>query len=342
MARADPPPGQSDPHETAVDIVYLWVDGADPLWRERRRSAFSGWLAAHPEHLAVHGNVAGRYRDNGELRFNLRALEKFFPEHGHVYIVCDRQAPAWLQPSERLTLVEHRELMPAGTGPVFDSGHIESYLHHIPGLAERFLYLNDDVFFGEPVDVALWFGHGHGLTVFSETSMVLDDDALRPGATALVNAAALSKDWLARRYPQYRHEPRLYSHAPRPMLKSAMHELEKIAAELFAQVRSTAFRSWRVPPIVPDLVPRWMVHLGYARQTILDPLHICSGDQGAQRQLEELTARFGQLPFFCINDTCDDAAADDPRLLCVARTLHALLPQPSSFERADDGWLEAA
>ncbi len=314
----------------AIDIVYLWVDGADPAWSERRLRAFADWSARHPEHLALHGNVAGRYRDNGELRFNLRALEKFFPQHGHVYIVTDRQAPAWLRPSPGVTLVDHRQLLPAAAMPVFDSGHIESYLHHIPGLSERFIYMNDDVFFGQAVDTAQWFGER--LTVYAETGTMADADALLADGTALQNAAILSKDWLARRYPHYRHEPRLYSHAPRPMLKSAMHELEGMAADLFERVRSTSFRSWRVPPLVPDLVPRWMVQVGYARQRILDPLHISTADRQAGRQLKALLRRFGALPFFCINDTCDEAAPDDPRLLRVAATLQKLLPAPSSFE----------
>jgi len=78
----------------------------------------------------------------------LRSLEKFFPTHGHVYIVTDGQTPAWLQASHRLTVIDHRDLLSSATRGVFDSGHIESYLHHIPGLSEHFIYLNDDVFFG--------------------------------------------------------------------------------------------------------------------------------------------------------------------------------------------------
>ena len=118
------------------------------------------------------------------------------------------------------------------------------------------------------------------------------------------------------------------------MLKSALHELEGLAPAMFAGVRATVFRSWQVPALLPDLVPRWMVHLGVARSRMLDPLHIASGVVDAPRQLEELAARFGRLPFFCINDTCDEADDDDPRLLRVAATLQRLLPLPSSFEGA--------
>lgn len=315
-----------------VDVVYLWVDGSDPAWRTRRQQAYSTWIKQHPGELAVYGNVAGRYRDNGELLFNLRALEKFFPDHGHVYIVTDAQSPTWLKRSDGITIVDHRDLIPPAARPVFDSGHIESYLHHIPGLSERFIYLNDDVFFGAKVDPARWFEER--LTVFTEATPIPDYDVLQPGETALVNASILSREWMVRRYPAYRHAPRLYSHAPRPMLKSAMCELEHIAPEVFQQVRSTVFRSWRVPPILPDLVPRWMVHVGYARQKTLDPLYISTGEQRAAHQFDSLQARFGKLPFFCINDTCDDAPDNDLRLLRIARTLKKLLPEPSSFERS--------
>lgn len=314
-----------------IDIVYLWVDGSDPVWQAKRQRAYQEWVSENPDALAVHGNTAGRYRDNGELRFNLRALERFFPDHGHVYLVTDGQTPHWLRPSERLSVVDHRTLLPNAGAGVYDSGHIESYIHHIPGLSEQFIYMNDDVFFGAPVKPAWWFGDR--LKVFLEAEPIEDFEELQPLETALVNAAIASKQWMGQQYPDYRHEPRVFSHAPRPMRKRVLQALEALAPTQFARARSTAFRSWRLPAVVPDLVPRWMVHQGYAEPRILDPLHIQTGAPDAELQLHALEHQFGQLPFFCINDTCDDAAADDPRLLRVRNTLMALLPQPSSFEQ---------
>ncbi|SDA65777.1 MULTISPECIES: Stealth CR1 domain-containing protein [unclassified Janthinobacterium] len=319
---------------SGIDIVYLWVDGADPAWRARRRQAYAAWAQAHPGQLALHGNVAGRYRDNGELRYNLRALERFFPGHGHVYLLTDRQVPAWLRASPRLTVIDHASLMPGAALPVFDSGHIESYLHHIPGLSECFLYLNDDVFLGAPFEPAFWFGDGEDrrLSAFTESAPQEALEDLRDDVAAPVNCATLARQWLSAQYADYRHEAHLYAHAPRPMRKSALHALEALAPAMFAGVRATVFRSWRVPALLPDLVPRWMVHQGLARDMVLDPLHIASGDARAPDQLKELAARFGSLPFFCINDTCDEAEDDDPRLLRVAAALQRLLPLPSSFE----------
>ena len=315
-----------------IDIVYLWVNGADPVWQSKRRRAYAAWTRHNDDELAVFGNVAGRYRDNSELLYNLRALELFFPDHGHVYIVTDGQTPAWLRLSSRVSVVDHRHLLPPASPEVFDSGHIESYLHHIPGLSERFIYLNDDVFFGQKVNPAWWFKDR--LKVFMEPAAAAHPKALHPLETSLVNASIESRRWLSERYPHYRHIPQVYSHTPRAMRKSVMHELEHLAQDWFARVRSTVFRSWRIPPIVPDLAPRWMVQVGYAEQQVLNPLHISTGDARAAQQFEQLSQNFGKLPFFCINDTCDEAGDDDPRLLRIAQTLGKLLPDPSSFEQA--------
>lgn len=323
----------SDP-ATKIDIVYLWVNGADPVWLNKRDAAYAAWTRKNPKELAVFGNVAGRYRDNSELLFNLRALELFFPGHGHVYIVTDGQTPVWLRPSSRVTVVDHRRLLPPASAHVFDSGHIESYLHHIPGLSERFIYLNDDVFFGQEVNTAWWFGGR--LKVFMEPFSAAHPEELHPCGTALVNASIESGRWLTERYPHYQHIAQVYSHTPRAMRKSVMFELEHLAKEWFAQVRSTVFRSWRIPPIVPDLVPRWMVQVGYAEQQVLNPLYINTADAHAAQQFDSLLKDFGQLPFFCINDTCDEADSQDPRLLRIAQTLQKLLPEPSSFEHADE------
>jgi hypothetical protein len=312
-----------------IDIVYLWVDGADSRWQASRRAAQA--RATGSTGVARFGDVSGRYRDNGELRYNLRALQRFFPQHGHVHIVTDGQHPAWLRPGPGVNVVDHRDLMPTVALPVFDSGHIETYLHHIPGLSERFIYLNDDVFFGAPFDPAWWFSPG-GVAVFKEAQLLPDYAGPQAHESALVNASLLSRAWLSARDPHYHHVSRIFSHSPRPMLVSAMQQLEREAPELFGSVRSTVFRSWAVPPLIPDLVPRWMVQNGRAIVREGASMYLSSGAADAAGQFAELAARFGHLHFFCINDTSDDAAPDAPQLLRISRTLEHLLPDHSRFE----------
>ena len=71
-------------------------------------------------------------------------------------------------------MVPHREIFgDTGRLPTFNSQAIESRLHRIPGLAEHFLYLNDDVFLGRPVPPEMFFTPG-GLTRFFPSTALVD------------------------------------------------------------------------------------------------------------------------------------------------------------------------
>ena len=321
-----PTPPSADP----IDIVYLWVDGNDPVWRTKRQQA-TDRLHAHTR-IAAYGNVEGRFRDNDELRYSLRALERFFPAHGHIYLVTDAQTPAWLADVPGISVVHHSDLIPASALPTFDSGHIESYIHRIVGLSERYFYLNDDVFFGAPVDVPDWFWPGGVCVAWSDEPLV-SDEPLRPDATALDNACRRSNQWLrAHPLPGYQHTFRTFAHAPRPMRKSLLAQLEKIAPDMFARVRSTVFRTWDKPAIVSDFVLRWALAHGHAQLREYDHQYVSTSDADATYHLDQLMACDGQLAFFCINDTTDDALHHDPRLARVRDTLQQMFPLPSRFE----------
>jgi Stealth protein CR2, conserved region 2/Stealth protein CR1, conserved region 1 len=331
----------------AIDIVYLWVDGNDSVWRAKRHRAAHLLSTGHRDAMAQYGNVEGRYRDNEELRYNLRALEKFFPAHGHIYVVTDAQKPAWLRSSDRLTVVDHQDLIPAQHLPTFDSSHIESYIHRIPNLSERYFYLNDDVMFGAPVDVDDWFFDGGFYLAWSDEPPV-NDEPLHQDANALENACRLSGAWFKARAQDagehraqvravaqtYQHIFRTFAHSPRPMCKSLLFELESLAPDMFNRVRSTVFRTWDKPTIVSDFVLRWALATGCAKVRDYAHLYVSSGAAEQSAVLESLVSLAGKVEFFCINDTTDDAYPHDPRLLEVRGALQRMFPAPSSFERA--------
>ena len=323
--------------DTAVDIVYLWVDGSDPVWRAKRHAAASCLGAAQTRAMAPYGNVEGRFRDNGELRYSLRALERFFPDHGHVYIVTDGQTPPWLRSSSALTVIDHQALLPASRLPTFDSGNIESYIHRIPGLSERYFYLNDDVFFGAPVRLDRWFWPGGFYLAWSDDPALVHGP-MRAEDNSLENASRLSAQWLGERpalaESGYRHTPRTFAHSPRPMLRSLLWRLEDEAPELFERVRSGVFRAWDNPTLVSDFVLRWALAHGVAKIRDYAHLYLATGESDPSGALAELAAANGRLDFFCINDTTDDALGQDPRLTQVQAALQRLFPLASPFEQA--------
>ena len=135
-----------------IDIVYLWCDGNDPAFQARKNQ----YMGNAPTDEKVVGEL--RFVDNDELKYSLRSLEKYAPWINHVYIVTDRQTPKWLNTEyEKVTVIDHSEIMPQEIIPVFNSVVIEYFLPFIPNLSEKFLYANDDMFFGAPVTPDYFF-----------------------------------------------------------------------------------------------------------------------------------------------------------------------------------------
>ncbi|TYZ62462.1 hypothetical protein PybrP1_005583 [[Pythium] brassicae (nom. inval.)] len=149
-----------------IDVVYTWVNGTDPRWKAEKEYWHKHWIASltgqplpqKPEDTQhVKGsdtsNADNRFRDNEELRYSLRSLEKYAPWVRRIFVVTDGQIPSWLNlASPKVQIVPHREIFAnASHLPVFSSPAIEWNLDNIPGLSDAFLYFNDDVFLGARV-----------------------------------------------------------------------------------------------------------------------------------------------------------------------------------------------
>lgn len=136
-----------------IDIVYLWVDGNDPVWRAKKEAFERGMPYGAGEALAE-----ARFVDNDELKYSLRSIERFAPWIHHIYIVTDGQVPAWIDlTDERISIVDHTEIMPREALPSFSSPAIEWCIDNIPGLSEHFLLANDDTFIGREATPADFF-----------------------------------------------------------------------------------------------------------------------------------------------------------------------------------------
>lgn len=122
-----------------IDFVVTWVDDRDPVWRAKREK-YTG-------KKTTEGNEDARYRDWDTLKYWFRGVEKFAPWVRYVYFVTDDQKPKWLNLNHpKLKWVKHTDFIPVEYLPTFNSVTINWNLHKIPGLAEQFVYFNDDVF----------------------------------------------------------------------------------------------------------------------------------------------------------------------------------------------------
>ncbi|XP_063165520.1 N-acetylglucosamine-1-phosphotransferase subunits alpha/beta [Candoia aspera] len=109
-----------------------------------------------------------RFEDNEELRYSLRSIERHAPWVRHIFIVTNGQIPSWLNlDNPRVTIVTHQDVFQNLSHlPTFSSPAIESHIHHIRGLSQKFIYLNDDVMFGKDVWPDDFYSHSKGQKVY--------------------------------------------------------------------------------------------------------------------------------------------------------------------------------
>lgn len=124
--------------EYPIDIVIPWVDDSDPKWQEQRLQ----YKAGHNV-----DNSSARYRDWDIFQYWFRSIEKNAPWVRKIHLITFGHLPPWLNIDHpKLHIVNHKDYIPEEYLPTFSSHTIELNLHRIPGLAEHFLYFNDDVY----------------------------------------------------------------------------------------------------------------------------------------------------------------------------------------------------
>lgn len=311
-----------------IDAVYTWVDGADPQWRARRDAAM-GRVPA--EHLNEQAANESRYLSRDELRYSLRSLHLFAPWVNHVWLVTDRQVPAWLDTDHpKITVVDHRDIFTDPDAlPSFNSHAIESQLHHIAGLTEQFLYFNDDVLLGRPVLPHLFF-HPSGLTkVFLSTATIdpLPASVADPPVTA---AGKNNRDLLAARFG--RRVTQKMKHCPHALRRSVLEEIERAFT---AELTATMHHRFRHPG---DVSLPSALYQNYAlltgRATVAGIRYMYS-DLAAPETPYRIRMALARRDYdvLCLNDTDSSTVSLARQQRMLHEFLVAYLPVPAPWER---------
>lgn len=134
-----------------IDLVYLWVNDKDPKWREKLNS-----YSDSP--VSKEAGDSCRFKDNDELKYSLRSVERYASWINKIFIVSDNQVPTWLNTdNDKIKMVSHSEIIPQENLPTFNSCVIENRVPYISDLSEHFLLANDDTFFWNNVDENFFF-----------------------------------------------------------------------------------------------------------------------------------------------------------------------------------------
>lgn len=321
------------PSEKPVDVVYTWVDDQWPGYRAQ---------------LAQHGKKPAdldpaRTRDNLDLmRYSLRGLEQALPNLGTVYLLsCRPQIPAWLDTShKRLRVVHHDEIMPASILPTFNSLAIITHLHLLPGLSDRFLYIEDDMI-PRPAMTLENLVSRDGLTrvypwkyLVPKLADIADPLRVSPWNMAL----ALADDLVDRRYGSAGRR-RQVCHTPLLIDRASWQSMMEEFAPAIAATRDSRFRS--AGNVDPASLYLWSA-LAQGRAVLED--RKASRRISAYVPLEDfwpltlialLRARSRKIAWVNFNDNLGPVPSRVTEWL-VRRQLAAWYPQPSSFERRAD------
>lgn len=130
-----------------IDAVITWVDGAD----SKHKAKLDAYLASMGG-MRPRAASPARFNSVGEIEYCVVSLLRFAPWLRTIFIVSDQQQPDFISKlvgtvyESRVKIVDHSVIF-AGYEqylPTFNSMSISSMLWRIPGIAEKFLFLNDD------------------------------------------------------------------------------------------------------------------------------------------------------------------------------------------------------
>ncbi|MGB3408963.1 MAG: hypothetical protein WBA67_15885 [Jannaschia sp.] len=328
-------PAAYDPHSKAdptvtndtldtfgpIDAVITWVDGNVAGHRRQRDRHIA--LARTP----LHENAINphRWASNDEILYCVRSIQTHAPWMRWIWIVVDGHRPdlSSLGPDVRakVRFAVHDEIFGefADVLPTFNSLAIESLLWRIEGLAERFLYFNDDVFLTAPLlpgDVfrglspvlrGRWVDYGAMAGDFAKRS-----DPAWFNHYMQINAATLMGFGAKRLFAA--------AHVVHPMRRSVMSDLFARMPDAFAANVGHRFRD--LAQFLPQgLHNHACIASGEAViETRTDHLHIRSGQAAEAARISLSGMAQAGVRFLCVNDL--------PQL-------EAVLPEAR-------GWIDAA
>jgi len=328
-----------------IDFVVTWVDGSDPIWREKK-AKYDGSVNTSKNSM----NSDKAYREWGTFKYWFRGVEKFAPWVNKVYLVTDNQKPEWLDiNSDKFEIIDHRQIINNEYLPVFSANPIESNLHNIPGLSEQFVFFNDDMYLTAPVEPTDFFSE-EGLPKYNTALSPIIPERYGTGnfqindmeiITSHFSRDAIFKNGkflsLKQGYKQviksllYRNSKFICgfweSHLPYPSLKSTFIEVWEKERAILEKTSASRFRNPSDTNVW--LFKYWQIASGkYA---------IGDSKLGALFSLDDADEAFWQLmlsqkyKIMCINDGFD--VKDEEKVMSdFIATMDKLLPEKSRFE----------
>lgn len=308
-----------------VDIVFTWVNNRDVGWQELFRSA----TGSAPKVEAEDSESLDRFMNRDELRYSLRSISEFAPWVRKVFVVTNCAPPPWIDLSRQdIEWVDHHQIIPADHLPTFSSHAIESRLQHVPGLANHFLYFNDDFFLTSPTRPHDFF-HPNGLTrSFMESYAVVNGEVCSDDPDYL-NAARNGQRLMEEAFGV--SPTTLHKHTPYSLSRDTLLEMEDRFAGPIAATTARSFRHPSDISTVSFLYHHYASATGRGTYAGRNAWLVKPHSSNYGRRLSRLLAGASQPVSLCLND--GGGSVSHPHWDAHVREfLAAFFPRPSRFE----------
>ncbi|MGW4014804.1 stealth family protein [Rhodococcus ruber] len=307
-----------------IDLVFSWVDGSSKEWQAERAKRLQNYVVGEGD------DSPARFRQIDELKYALRSVHMYAPWIRRIFVATDSDRPDWLADDGQVTFVRSEEFFAdRSVLPTHNSQAVECQLHHIPGLSEHFLYSNDDMFFGRPVDPQMFFSGG-GVTKFIEADTRIGLGRNHKKRSGFENAARVNRRLLEERFGVTitRH----LEHTPVPLRKSIMAEMEREFADEFAATAASTFRAAENISVTNSFYHYYALMTGRAvQQTAARVKYVDTTVRSGLRELDTLLAK-RTTDLFCLNDGSTPEVDLELRTAKVTQFLERYYPIPAPWE----------
>lgn len=327
----------------AIDIVIIWVDGNDLNWQKEKNKYMPN---SNDDFRFI------RYRDWENLKYIFRGIEKFAPWVNKVHFVSCGQIPEWLNLNNpKLHYVNHKDYIPKEYLPTFSANPIEVNLHRIEGLAEQFIYFNDDTFITNYVKEEDFFKDGKPCDAAIENPIVPSGndiiDYILLNDMEILNKYFDKKDirkkhffkWYNPKYGLYLAKTisliqwkkivgMRYSHLPSSILKSTMEEIWKKEFEILDETSKNKFRSKY--DVNQYLFTNWQMLSGnfVPRKCSIGKFFLIQDDN--KKIIDSIVKQ--KYKMICLNDNSEINDFEKTKKEIIA-AFEKILPDKSSFEK---------
>lgn len=284
-----------------IDAVYTWVNDNDYRWKNKKNIFYN--LLSNDNIYYQESFSDNRFRNHNELYFSILSIKKFAPWIRNIFIITDDQIPN-LDSFDRITVIDHKQIVDKEYLPTFNSHVIEAHLHNIPGLSNNFIYLNDDVFLAKQLKKQHFFRKNGLASIFLANRSISSQYA--KGFPTATLQASLNSIKLINKHFKIDFIDRPLVHTYIPLNKKIFNFCYTTFYEDIRNFLNNKFRSNRDLNMASFLVP-WVMYLkGISFENVDICYYLNINSPSFYNNMIDLKKNIGTqfAPHsFCINDS---------------------------------------